>query len=204
MASAVPAIPAAARFEAVRPVDWSQFATGVLDLLRDAVLVVGRDARLLGMNRAAHVLLREGDGLLLSARGVVASSPAATLPLLRSVERAARGEVAKLRVPRVGRAPLVLRIEPHPGAAGVAAVAVVFASDPEAHGLGGAALGERYGLTRTEAVVARRLAAGTDLEHIAGELRISLNTVRGHLKQIFAKTCTHRQAELVSTLLAGD
>jgi DNA-binding CsgD family transcriptional regulator len=203
MASAVPAIPAATRFEAIRPLDWSQFATGVLDLLRDAVLVVGRDARLLGMNRAARALLREGDGLLASAGGVVASSPAATLLLLRSIECAARGEIGKLRVPRVGRAPLALRVEPHPGTAG-AAVAVVFASDPEAHGLGGKALGERYGLTRTEAVVARRLAAGTDLEHIANELRISINTVRGHLKQIFAKTCTHRQAELVSRLLGSE
>ena len=51
------------------PSSGPRLATGVLDLLRDAVLVVGRDARPLFINRAAHMLLREGDGLMLSPRG---------------------------------------------------------------------------------------------------------------------------------------
>jgi DNA-binding CsgD family transcriptional regulator len=201
MATAVHPIPAAAApFERVSA-SWPGLATGVLDLLRDAVLVLGRDARLLGMNRAAHTLLREGDGLVLSSRGLLASTPTATTALRRGIERAAQGEGARMQVPRSGRAPLSLVVEPHPQDVSGAA-AVVFATDHESRGLRADELIARYRFTPTECSVARRLAAGVGLECIARELGISMNTVRGHLKQIFGKTRTHRQAELVCKLLS--
>jgi DNA-binding CsgD family transcriptional regulator len=202
MAIGVHPIPPPATFYAERtPVGWGGLATGVLDLLRDGVLVLGRDARPLGMNRAARVLLREGDGLVLSSRGVVASTPGATIALRRGIERAAQGEAGCMQVPRANRTPLSLRVEPHPGEVAGAA-AVVFASDSEAHSPRTQVLMARYGLTPTEASVARLLAAGAGLERIARALEISMNTVRGHLKQIFVKTGTHRQVELVCKLLS--
>ena len=184
------------------PSSGPRLATGVLDLLRDAVLVVGRDAQPLLINRAAHMLLREGDGLVLSSRGVVASTPSATMALRRGIECAARGERGSMQVPRTGRTPLALLVEPHPQALGGSAAAVVFATDNESRLLSTEALLARHKFTPTECSVARRLAAGVDLECIASELGISMNTVRGHLKQIFGKTRTHRQAELVSKLLS--
>ena len=70
MASAVHPGPAVAAHFSGRPSpSWPGLATGVLDLLREAVLVLGRDAHLLGSNRVADALLGEGDGLAL-ARGV--------------------------------------------------------------------------------------------------------------------------------------
>ena len=60
-----------------------------------------------------------------------------------------------------------------------------------------------YGLTRMEAEVASRVVRGMDLSEIAETLGITIHTVRGHLKQLFAKTNTHRQAELVRLILAG-
>lgn len=202
MVTAVHPMPAAAApLTEWAQASWPGLATGVLDLLREAVLVLGRDARPLGMNRAARALLREGDGLLLSSRGVVASTPGATTALLRGIDRAAQGEAGRVQVPRPSRAPLSLRVEPHPGSPGSAA-AVVFATDHESRSPRSHGLMARYGLTPTEASVARRLAAGAGLEQIAGELHISINTVRGHLKQIFGKTRTHRQVELVCKLLS--
>jgi DNA-binding CsgD family transcriptional regulator len=202
MVTAVHAISAsAAPLESRALASWPGLATGVLDLLRDGVFVLGRDARPLGMNRAARALLREGDGLALSSRGVVASTPGATTALHRGIERAALGEIGRMEVPRTGRLPLSLRVEPHPED-GAGAAAVVFASDHESRALRGHALMLRYGLTPTESDVARRLAAGAGLEQISRDLRISMNTVRGHLKQIFGKTRTHRQVELVCKLLS--
>jgi len=202
MVTAVHPMPAAAApFKDRAYASWPGLATGVLDLLRDAVLVLARDARPLGMNRAARTLLHEGDGLALSPRGVVASTPGATMALLRGIERAAQGEVGSVQVPRMGRGPLWLRVEPHPGDV-FGAAAVVFANDHESRSPRTKALVLRYGLTPTEASVARRLAAGGGLEQIASELGISINTVRGHLKQIFGKTRTHRQVELVCKLLS--
>jgi len=183
------------------PSAWPRLASGVLDLLREAVLVLSRDSRLLGSNRAARSLLREGDGLLLTTVGVVASTPAATSELRRSIERAARGEICRLRVERSDRAPLALLAEPLEASG--ERVAVIFVVDPEQSRMPSrAALTSRYGLTPAECDVAQRLAAGADLEHIAERFEISLNTVRGHLKQVFSKTGTHRQAELVARLLS--
>jgi DNA-binding CsgD family transcriptional regulator len=62
-------------------------------------------------------------------------------------------------------------------------------------------LRRRYGLTKAEADVALRVLDGTGLAPIAEELSISLSTVRTHLRHVFAKTDTHRQAELVRLLL---
>jgi DNA-binding CsgD family transcriptional regulator len=183
-------------------VGWPGLASGVLDLLREAVLVSARDLQLLGSNRAARRLLSEGDGLATAQRSIVASTPAATNELRRGIELAARGEAHRMQVPRAGRAPLSLLVEPHPQAA-VGGAAVIFATDPErgrapAH----TTLASRYGFTPAECDVARRLAEGADLERIAAELGITLYTVRGHLKAVFAKAGVHRQAELVARLLS--
>jgi DNA-binding NarL/FixJ family response regulator len=67
-----------------------------------------------------------------------------------------------------------------------------------------------YRLTNTEADVAVRITRGADLRQISEELSVSLTTVRTHLQYVFAKTDTHRQAELVRRvkdcvyLLAGS
>jgi DNA-binding CsgD family transcriptional regulator len=181
---------------------WPGLASGVLDLLRDAVLVIARDFRLLGVNRAARRLLREGDGLAASQRSIAASTSLATAELRRSIERTARGERLRMQVPRPGRAPLSLLVEPHPlGPSGLGA-AVIFATDPElSRGPRSEQMASRWGFTPAECDVAQRLAAGSDLETIAGELGITLHTVRGHLKHLYTKAGVHRQAELVSRLL---
>jgi DNA-binding CsgD family transcriptional regulator len=53
-------------------------------------------------------------------------------------------------------------------------------------------------LTPVEARLTSELAAGNELPEIARTLGIGVGTVRNHLKRIFSKTGTRRQAELVS------
>ena len=60
-----------------------------------------------------------------------------------------------------------------------------------------------YGFTSVEAEIASRILAGAHLSDISEELGISIHTVRGYLKQLFAKTGTHRQPDLVRVLLTG-
>ena len=57
------------------------------------------------------------------------------------------------------------------------------------------------GLTATEAEVALALACGATASAIARDRAVSLETVRSHLKTIFAKTGTRRQATLVALVL---
>lgn len=54
-----------------------------------------------------------------------------------------------------------------------------------------------YGLTQAEADVLTRIAAGDTPREIADRQRVSISTVRTHLKSLFAKTDTRRQADLV-------
>ena len=203
MASALhPGAAVVAAFGARPSPSWPRLASGVLDLLREAVLVLARDARLLGSNRVADVLLLEGDGLALAAGSLVASTAGATRSLRWCIEQAARGEAGRVEVPRFGRAPLTLLVEPHRQDAAGSPAAVVFAFAGSPRELSDEVLAARYGLTPTECCVAQRLCACADLDRIARELVISRNTVRGHLKQIFVKTRSHRQAELVCKLLS--
>jgi DNA-binding CsgD family transcriptional regulator/PAS domain-containing protein len=59
-----------------------------------------------------------------------------------------------------------------------------------------------FGLTGAEARLAARLAAGEDLRSAAGKLEITYGTARSRLAQIFQKTETRRQGELIQLLLA--
>lgn len=183
---------------------WPRLATGVLDLLDQAVLVVARDFSLLGANRIGGELLREGDGLSAVQQRVIASTPSATFELRRGIELTARGEGRRMQIPRRGRAALSLMVEPHPAERGRPGAAVVFVSDPERRRESGLdALATRHGFTPTEREVAQQLAAGAGLGAIAEMLGITLNTVRGHLKHLYTKAGVHRQAELVAKLLSA-
>ena len=73
----------------------------------------------------------------------------------------------------------------------------------DATGCDPSALMQDLGLTRREAEVAARLAAGQSLSDTAAGLAMSRETARHHLKQIFQKTDTHRQAELVARIFAA-
>lgn len=55
-----------------------------------------------------------------------------------------------------------------------------------------------YGLTRSERVVAQGILSGKTVADTAEVADLSVATVRSYMKQIFAKTGTHRQSELIS------
>jgi DNA-binding CsgD family transcriptional regulator len=62
-------------------------------------------------------------------------------------------------------------------------------------------MAERYGLTPAEIGLLRELADGRSLSEAALHLQRAQNTVRNQLQAIFAKTGTHRQAELIAKTL---
>lgn len=78
-------------------------------------------------------------------------------------------------------------------------VVIVFLSDSSTRGLlSMAALRELFGLTPTEARVVRNLARGLRPEEISERLGVAQTTIAFHLRNVFAKTKTHRQAQLVA------
>jgi len=61
----------------------------------------------------------------------------------------------------------------------------------------------QHGLTAVETELACRLADGRTVDEAASDQRISVHTARKCLQQIFAKTSTSRQAELVRVPISG-
>lgn len=99
---------------------------------------------------------------------------------------------------RPAHAPLTLKLElasgPEPGSVWLHLV------DVGAPRLDAQVLATMFGLTNAEVRVALLLAQGLSSEDMASRLGVQSNTVRGHIKQLLAKTQTRRQAQLVAWL----
>ena len=89
------------------------------------------------------------------------------------------------------------------GAVQGARVAVLFTDTEQTHPISPDTLGEAYGLTPGEAMVAIGIANGMSVDEIAGAHGTSSHTIRSQLKKVFIKLNVSRQAEMVRILLAG-
>jgi len=159
------------------------------------------------VNAAAERILRDRDGLDWTAAGPVASRESDTRRLRACVD-AADGEACLLPRPS-GKRPLVLRVVPIDGgrngrhyANTVPGCLAVYVRDPD-HQLEQQIkpIAAAFGLTPRETAVASLLARGLSLAGMAAELGITIGNARVHLKNIFQKTETHSQSELMRLLL---
>jgi DNA-binding CsgD family transcriptional regulator/PAS domain-containing protein len=83
-----------------------------------------------------------------------------------------------------------------------APAAIVFLTDPERTLDGPVTLFSRaYGLTRAESALLAQLVSSSSLGEVAAILRIRPETARFHTKNIFQKTGTHSQVELLNLVL---
>jgi DNA-binding CsgD family transcriptional regulator len=191
-------------------------AADALDRIVGGVVLLDERGDTLVTNRSADRILAENDGLVLDRGGPRAATREQTGELRRLVAeasdtRAGKGEkaAAVLRLVRPsGRPALEAVVAPIcPESSSLfheRATAAIFVSESGAQSERPVARLRRiYGLTPAAAEVASRLVQGMRLPAISEDLGISIHTVRGHLKQLFARTGTHRQAELIRVLLAG-
>jgi DNA-binding CsgD family transcriptional regulator len=187
---------------------------GALDRLPLGVMLVDETGRVLLVNPRAREILAHGDGLL-AVRGEIRAARSQDSGLLRAaLAQAARargagaGERAFLAIERVsGKRPYAVALAPvaSPDACmSGRGVVALFVSDPEAGAVvDPVALEQIYDLTPTEARIVATLAGGDSPEEAADRLRMRLSTLRFHLKHVFAKTGTNRQARLVGLVLEG-
>lgn len=191
----------------------SEVLLDLLDCVSEAVLLVDAGGRPTLINRAAHLLLDQGGSLALVGGMLAAASAEETGRLRRLIAAATRdtkiqdatfGQIALSR--RDGEPPLMLRVIAVPHSVidekgQTRAVAAVFSGPFEPTVVG--RLCDFYHLTPAEARLAALIAGGRNLLTSAAALHISRNTARTHMKRIYAKTETHRQADLVRLLVAG-
>jgi DNA-binding CsgD family transcriptional regulator len=193
--------------EQLLPVNGLGLTGSVLDQLGKGIIFVGRDLHVKYMNSAASKICTVSDGVTIDRNGYVRVwDVSAKEKLERAVQSIARtivssGGVISLERPSM-RGPYALLVSRMPNiptlASSSVAVALVL-TDPDAKPATQARrLAERYGLTTAEVGIALQLSSGANLKTIGEELGISYETVRNHVKSIFAKTGTHRQAEVVA------
>ncbi len=66
----------------------------------------------------------------------------------------------------------------------------------------GHTLAHQFSLTPTEAQVASMLIEGMTKQQMCMQLKVTTSTMAFHLRNLFSKTQTNRQAELVGVLLS--
>jgi DNA-binding CsgD family transcriptional regulator/PAS domain-containing protein len=186
----------------------------VLDHLSLGILIVDAGGRICVANQAAERMLAEADGLSVRSGIVCAAHSADQQRLTEAIAAAAdvaagRGlePASRLGIWRPSFKPaysvLVSPSRPQLFAGLERPAAALFITDPAA-----AAASVRdllvslYGLTAAEASLAECLAQGTTLREAAEMNGVSRNTVKSQLQQVFSKTDTHRQAELVRLVSA--
>jgi DNA-binding CsgD family transcriptional regulator len=180
-----------------------------IDGMRHPTIVVGPEGAALHVNSAATAILAHADGLYLAHGRLNAGHAAGAAELRRGIGRAL-GEVDGTRSGssflcqrRSGQRPYVVHVTPFSAGEQRSPRALVIVIDPDAdREPPSALLRGLFELTDAEVTVALRVSRGHGLQTIADELSVTLATVKTHLQHVFAKTATHRQAELVRLMLS--
>jgi len=178
-----------------------------------AAIVVTGNGIILHANNQAEAMLRAGDAIRSISSQLAAATRSATerlTMLIRGAIDTAAGRSGSaggtVAIPRPNRPPLTVLVAPfrpaQRGAGAPVPAALLFLRDPEwTSGLAAGPLQELFCLTAAESTIASHLIRGRSLADIAARHNLSLNTVRTHLKNIFAKTGTNRQTELVAFIV---
>jgi DNA-binding CsgD family transcriptional regulator len=188
--------------------------TELLDRNHAAIVLLDEDRRVVYANEAAHALDRTGDGVSLSSHGWSLGRKQDDDKLQRLVAltlagRAAKGaaHAAAMRATRPsGRRPYGIMVTSvargdHRLAALRPAVCVMIADPAQAPVAPAQQLRAAFELTDAEARLAERLAKGEELRDAAAQLGVTYGTARARLAEIFQKTHTRRQSELITLLL---
>jgi DNA-binding CsgD family transcriptional regulator len=191
-----------------------QCTASVLDSNPAAILFLNSERRIVYANRSAEALRTASDGIRLLDDRIVMARKAEQSQLdaligcviqgTKSIN--ARGGLMRVVRPS-GKRPYAILVTPVggnlPALSALHPSVLIVITDPDAVSLlPNDRLRSAFLLTDAEAQLATLIAAGDDLRFAAAKLGIRYGTARVRLAQIFQKTDTRRQGELVRVLLA--
>ncbi|HEV2983785.1 MAG TPA: hypothetical protein VGX46_05325 [Vicinamibacterales bacterium] len=184
--------------------------TELLDRNPAAVLLLDERKRIVYANRNADALRSDNDGIKLSVDGLSLVRKQDNDRLQRliacvlSVSGSSGGAMQAIRAS--GKRPYVILVSPvarrYPALSTLRPAVCIVITDPRRQRpLSSDRLQAAFGLTEAEARLAAQLAAGEDLRAAADKLGITYGTARTRLADIFQRTETRRQTELIKLLL---
>lgn len=188
----------------------NRLASSALDQLRHGVVLLDQALGVLHANRIAEVLLRDGSQLSARGRRLTAVRPdeqARLAAMLQAAGLPGGPPPTPLVLAATATAPRLVLSAMRLGAAPIAAVTerpvtLLLLVDPATDRPGAArVLSGLYGLNATEQRLALALIDGSSLREAAARADVTYETARWNLKQLFQKTDTRRQGELVARLL---
>ena len=187
-----------------------------LDRVPMGVVLLDSTRRPVLSNRTARSILEQHDGFSVDRSGLHAQRPSDETALQQTLRATLEDDAAKRRpeshfmaISRPsGRRAYPVMVSRLLSAIGDSAlhdaVAVLFISDLEGRSFGRTGmLRDLYELTRAEAELVDLLCDGIAIDEAARRRGVTTNTARSQLKQVFSKTGTSRQADLLRLVLAG-
>jgi DNA-binding NarL/FixJ family response regulator len=193
---------------------WHQSLEVALTSLKDCVIVVDHERRILAATHAAQEMLARQEGLLLRAEHLCAQSRNDHRHLREVIETHSSDDLhieSSLCVQRPGRFPLHLRVRniyreagPDEIQADSSAIMVQITDVHASVIIEREPLRDLFQFTKREIEIAGCLSDGKTVGDCALALYISTATVRSHLKSMFVKSDTHTQVQFARVvLLAG-
>jgi DNA-binding response OmpR family regulator/DNA-binding CsgD family transcriptional regulator len=184
-----------------------RIATLTFDRFLIGVVIVDRAGEVRLMNKEAERILAEDDGLAVVNNTLRGASGRQTTRLQECIAAASEADTADeiIPFPRVSGGRPFLVLVPSQLLAGQDQpdnVVLLLIDTEQRTKVSGDTLVRLYNLTPSETKVALLLIDGKRLDQIAEELEVAQTTVVFHLKNLFRKTDTNRQADLVRVLLS--
>lgn len=175
----------------------------VLDAIQDGMILTDSASRVLYANRTAREIFNLGS-LVVRHQVLCAQVAGETRALHNLVSACARGETANAHFTVSGPCPqgqVVLMATTSDVFSAMSPTVIIIARQLSRVGSPSArVISSVFGLTPAEARLALELMKGDGLKPCALRLGVSPSTARTHLKHVFEKTGTRRQAELVRLL----
>jgi DNA-binding CsgD family transcriptional regulator len=180
----------------------------VMDSLSQGIVFLADSGTVIYCNRAAETILRAGDGISLQNGALCTTRSNSNGELRQAIRHAispatTHGREVVFVARSSWRRPYQIVVAPlrnrfRQFVATPAPVAVAIITDPEQQqSTNVQLLIQSYKLTPKEAELAVRLSAGKTVGQAAAEMGITYETARTHVRRIFSKTGTSRQAELL-------
>jgi DNA-binding CsgD family transcriptional regulator len=188
--------------------------TTALDKGDTAILLVDRGGHLIFANHQARALIDSGDGLHCRGAMLTGNKMTDTLGLHAAIEHVVTAQERQtvesspvVTLSRRAGRPLLVALTgcEHAAVDEQESAAILYVSDCN-QDLRSVLepVGKSYGLSPVEVRLACLLARGTCLTEAAATMHIRPETARSYLKQIFQKTGTNRQGELVWLMLRSS
>ena len=185
-----------------------RLCASILDHLGVPIMLVDGDASVRYANAAARVLI-DGDGLIKAVNDILSTRHAGDALRLKGAiaDTCANGAGRVVVLGTEAQAqPLVALVLPfHDDTSSEQGRALVLVRS--GHGMSEIlinSLRQLFRLSPAEASIAVALGTGADLNELAQQRHVKLNTLRSQVASIMAKTGTRRQAQLVALVARVD